>query len=111
MSKEEFQSSPMRANYFVARKIEILSLVKKCALILSIPLIFFSAWKAAVLIAYELGCEGKLKEAQACILLSIDIQPMLSIAVWWGMLMWLPALIISIIWAGTALQKFLKNPK
>jgi hypothetical protein len=57
-----------------------------------VPLV---VWKAALAVNTLLGCEAVGKNAQACIRAGIDFRPALEFGAWWGMILWIPGLIVT----------------
>jgi len=53
------------------------------------------AWWGALRLNSILGCAAVGKRPLPCIVLGFDLLPILSFLAWWGMLLWIPALLVS----------------
>ena len=61
-----------------------------------IPLgVTLGGWKIAIIANSVLGCEAIGKHPQSCLVGSYDLMPVLSFFSWWGMLLWIPGLVVS----------------
>ena len=70
------------------------------------PILLFTGWKGANALSIALQCEGSLKSAQPCYVYGVDATPILSAVAWWGMLLWLPALVITALVFGELLVRY-----
>ena len=77
----------------------------------SLPfLVSFGGWKLAPVIGAALGCSVASKSPQPCVVASLNVEPVLSALAWWGMLLWMPCLLISGLWLGGLLAQHLPRP-
>ena len=77
----------------------------------SIPLaVTLGGWKIAILANSVLGCGAIGKHAQTCLVGSYDLMPILSFFSWWGMLLWIPGLIVSGLLVGEIAASRLPRP-
>ena len=71
----------------------------------------FGSWKLSVALAEYLGCSAvPNKEMNSCIVGNVDIAPALDAVSWWGMLLWMPCLLISGLAVGKILAKSFQWP-
>jgi hypothetical protein len=70
----------------------------------------FGGWQVSVLLARSLGCVVPSKAPQPCLVGSLNVEPLLGAAAWWGMLLWIPGLLISALWLGALLARRLPPP-
>lgn len=68
------------------------------------------AWHGSGAIAKALGCIALDKRPSPCIAFGNDVQPILSMLAWWGMLLWIPALIVSGLLVARVLVPLLNPP-
>lgn len=67
-------------------------------------------WKLSIWLNDTLGCQSVGKDPLPCIVFGTNIQYGLSFASWWGMLLWVPSLIISGLMLGKVLAQFAPKP-
>jgi len=73
--------------------------------------IAIGGWKLSVALARQLGCTAvPNKEPSPCLLGTVDIGPVLDAVSWWGMLLWVPCLVISGLAIGGLLGQSLRWP-
>ena len=70
--------------------------IKLTAAVLA-PAILYAGWKGSHYLFELLHCLGSLKDAQPCERYGLNVTPILSTFAWWGMLLWLPALVIAVL--------------
>lgn len=68
------------------------------------------AWKLSLLVNSALGCHAVGKSPQACLVMGVDVQPALALGAWWGMLLWVPGLVLSGLLVGQVLAGKLPRP-
>lgn len=74
-------------------------------------LLAYGGWKLSVVLAQQLGCAAvPNKDPSPCLLGTVDIGPVLEAASWWGMLLWMPCLVISGLAIGGILGRELRRP-
>jgi hypothetical protein len=74
-------------------------------------IISFGGWKLSVVLAEYFGCAPvPNKGLNPCFVGSVDIGPALDAFSWWGMLLWMPCLLISGLAIGKVLAKSLQRP-
>jgi hypothetical protein len=85
--------------------------VKKQIIVSLLPLaITLGGWQLSLWLNDVLSCQSVGKEPLPCVLLGINIQPSLSLASWWGMLLWVPGLIVSGLMLGKVLAQSAPKP-
>lgn len=72
--------------------------------------ISFGGWKLSVALAGHLGCTVPTKGLSPCLIGTINIGPALDAVSWWGMLLWMPCLLISGLAIGKILGRSLEQP-
>jgi len=72
--------------------------------------ITLGGWKLSVWLNDALGCMSVGKDPQPCMLFNVNIQQALSFVSWWGMLLWIPGLIISGLMLGLVLSQLAPKP-
>lgn len=73
--------------------------------------IAFGGWKLSAALARWLGCAAvPNKDPSPCLVGAMDIGPALEALSWWGMLLWMPGLLISGLAIGALLAKSLPQP-
>ena len=73
--------------------------------------ISFGGWKLSVALADYLGCGAVPdKHLNVCFFGSVDIGPALDAVSFWGMLLWMPCLLISGLAVGRILAKSFQWP-
>lgn len=66
----------------------------------------FGGWKLSVVLAEHLGCGAVPNKAMnVCFVGNVDIGPALDAVSWWGMLLWMPCLLVSGVAVGKILAK------
>jgi len=70
----------------------------------------YGGWRLAVLTGSALGCAVLSKSPTPCLLGAFDAQPVLGALAWWGMLLWMPGLVVSGLWLGLLLSRRLPPP-
>lgn len=70
----------------------------------------FGGWKLAVFINAGLGCSAIGKDPKPCIVAGFDVMPLLSPIAWWGMLLWVPGLVVSALLLGRFVATGLPRP-
>jgi hypothetical protein len=70
----------------------------------------FGGWKLAVFADAALGCSSIGKDPKPCFVEGFDVMPILSPVAWWGMLLWMPSLLVSALLLGRVLAKELPSP-
>jgi len=77
----------------------------------SLPLVVtLGGWKFAVLANSLLGCSSIGKDPDPCVVGGMNVQPLLDCLAWYGMLLWMPALAVSCLWAGQIIATTLPRP-
>ena len=77
----------------------------------SLPLVItLGGWKASLWVNSALGCSAVGKDPLPCMLMGANIQPILFQASWWGMLLWVPGLIVSGLLFGSSVSHKLPKP-
>jgi hypothetical protein len=85
--------------------------MKTRVIVALLPLaITLGGWKLSILLNDALDCVSVGKDPQPCMLLNVNIQLALSLASWWGMLLWIPGLIISGLMIGQVLSQIAPKP-
>ena len=85
--------------------------VKTKILLSLLPLaITLGGWKISAWLNSALGCESLGKDPLPCIVFGTNIQYGLSFVSWWGMLLWIPGLIVSGLMLGKVLAQFAPKP-
>ena len=82
----------------------------RLALAISPVLVALAAWHGAVLVNGSLGCRSVGKDPLPCHFAGLDLQPALSLFAWWGMLLWVPALLVSGLLVARVLQPLFRPP-
>jgi len=72
-------------------------------------IIFFGGWKLADWAYLHYKCEGGLKHLQACYAEGYNIRPFLEFGLFFGQLLWLPAILSSVYLAAKVYEKHNKN--
>jgi hypothetical protein len=67
-------------------------------------------WQLAALLAHSLGCSVPSKDPQPCLIGMLNAEPLLGAVAWWGMLLWVPGLVISALLLGALLARRLPPP-
>jgi hypothetical protein len=67
-------------------------------------------WQLAVAVNDALDCSAIGKSPAPCPVGGVDLQPVLSFFDWWGMLLWIPALLVSGLLLGQVLAPVLPRP-
>jgi hypothetical protein len=67
-------------------------------------------WQLAIAVNDALGCDSIGKSPRPCLAGNLDLQPMLAFVGWWGMLLWMPGLLISGLLLGQVLARRLPRP-
>jgi hypothetical protein len=76
-----------------------------------LPLVVtLGGWKLSIWLNDALGCESVGKDPHPCMVFGTNIQYGLSFASWWGMLLWVPGLIVSGLLLGKALAEYAPKP-
>jgi hypothetical protein len=84
---------------------------KNRILIALLPLaITLGGWQFSLWLNDLLGCQSVGKDPQPCIVLGANIQGPLAFTSWWGMLLWVPGLIISGLLLGKVLSTKVTKP-
>jgi hypothetical protein len=77
----------------------------------SLPLVVtLGGWKLAVVVNAILGCESIGKDPEPCVVSGVHIHPLLDGIAWYGMLLWMPALVVSCLWAGRIIAPNVPRP-
>lgn len=77
----------------------------------SLPLLLcLAGWHGSSLVNEMLGCTALGKYPLPCIFVGLNIQPVLAFAWWYGMLLWVPALVISGVLLATAVTPLFSAP-
>ena len=81
------------------------------ALLCFLPLLVtLGGWRLALAVDGMLGCDSIGKFPKPCPAWGTDVQPVLSFFGWWGMLLWMPGLLISGLLLGQLLARRLPRP-
>jgi len=81
--------------------------VRLCFLPLIVTL---GGWRLALAVNDALGCDSVGKAVAPCVAGGADLQPVLSFVAWWGMLLWMPGLVVSGLLLGQVLARRLPRP-
>lgn len=77
----------------------------------SLPLLVtLGGWKCAVFLNSFLGCTSIGKDPEPCMVAGFNIQSGLAFFAWYGLLLWMPALIVSGLLLGKTFAAFLPRP-
>lgn len=68
------------------------------------------AWRLSLLLNTALGCDAVGKAPHACLVMGVDVQAALALVAWWGMLLWVPGLVLSGLLMGQVLAGKLPRP-
>ena len=80
-------------------------------LLASLPFVVtYGGWKLSSFLGASMGCPVPSKDPQACLVGTLNIEPLLGFIAWWGMLLWMPALLVSGLLIGSLAARQLPFP-
>jgi hypothetical protein len=81
------------------------------AVLATLPLVVtLGGWRLALIADAALGCNTMGKSPSPCFVGGADLQPLLSIVAWWGMVLWIPGLVVSGLLVGRVVAPALPRP-
>src|SRR5437763_1796482 len=80
-------------------------------LLAALPLVVtLGGWRLALVVNAALSCSAIGKSPSPCFFRGADLQPVLSVVAWWGMLLWIPGLLLSGLLIGCVVAPALPRP-